>query len=270
MNKNIVIVGLNSFIGRQLYLKLIEESLSVKIISHVNIDEIDFTDLDYVINCALHPDYKCYNYNVDKDIDLKIAQKAADNNVNYIMFSTRRVYGSTDELKRFNENTVCNPVDFYGQNKLISESSILKLSDKNIILRGSNIFGFEYKRKSFMGFFMNQLKDNGSINIDVSPYTIRDIIRIDDVTRLVYLIIKSQIYGVYNLSTSTGEKVGNVANYLIKGFGSGDLVSTSKQLKDQFILDNVKLLSALNIHSSYIKTDYESTIEEMGRILCKI
>jgi dTDP-4-dehydrorhamnose reductase/UDP-glucose 4-epimerase len=183
------------------------------------------------------------------------------------MFSSRKVYGSNNDLLFYTEDSPINPNDHYGLNKAYTENTIKSERDKNIILRASNVFGLEYQRKSYMGFLMNQLKDSSNIEIDVSPYTTRDFISVQDVSKLVNLIVEKEIKGTYNLSSGYGEMVGSTADYLIKGYGSGSLISKSKERKDQFILDNTKLLNALNIDMEF---DIENQMIKLGEQLCKI
>ena len=262
--KKILLIGMNGFIGSHLKMTL-DLHFIVDCISHKNIDGVKYNDYDVIINCSLHPDLRSSSYDEKKDIDLKASRKFKGH---FIMFSSRKVYGSFDDLITFTEESQLNPDDHYSTNKVITESKIIAERNNFTILRASNVFGFEYQRKSFMGYLMNKLKDSGNIEINISPYSKKDFISVFDISAITPTIVEDQIKGVYNFSSGIGELTGNVAKYLIKGYGSGDLISTSKELKDQFILDNSKLLKTLEIE------DYDFDIENwfirMGKRLCKI
>ena len=174
---------------------------------------------------------------------------------------------TTDNLLTYTEESPINPYDYYGWNKSTTEKLLDMEHDNHTILRASNVFGFEYQRKSYMGFLMNQLKDKGNIEIDISPFTTRDFISVQDTSKLINLVVDKEIKGTYNLSSGIGEVVGYTADYLIKGYGGGSLISKSKERKDQFILDNKKLLNALNID---IEFNIEDQIIKLGEQLCRI
>lgn len=262
--KKILLIGKNSFIASKLFFFL-SHNYIIDRISHNLLDDISINNYDFIINCSLHPALRISNYQEDLDIDLKIARKFHGH---YIMFSSRKVYGTSNELLTYTEKSSINPNDYYGHNKFITEEKIRQVKEAYTIFRASNVFGFEYNRISYMGFFMNQLKEKDSILINVSPYTARDIIYIDDVINLINLSLDKKILGTYNLSSNIGELVGNIGNYLIEGYGSGSLLSTSKNLQDQFILSNDKLLQRLDIKE--YNFNYSSVIKELGEQLCKI
>ena len=261
--KKILLVGKNSFICNQLLLELSNTNM-VDCISHQNVDDVKCNDYDSIINCSIHPDYRNQSYSLDKDMDLKISRKFSGH---FIMLSSRKVYGSNDNLLIYSEDSPINPNDYYGWNKSVTEKILDTEHDNHTILRASNVFGFEYQRKSYMGFLMNQLKDKGHIEIDVSPFTTRDFINVKDVAFLVNLVVEKQIKGTYNLSSGFGEMVGYTAEYLIKGYGGGNLISKSKERKDQFIINNQKLLNALDVNMEF---DIENQMIKLGEQLCKI
>ena len=261
--KKILLVGKNSFIGNHLLIDLSITNM-VDCISHLNIDDVKYNDYDVIINCSIHPDYRNQSYSFDKDMDLKISRKFSGH---FIMLSSRKVYGTNDNLLSYTEEFQINPSDYYGWNKSTTEKLLDMEHDNHTILRASNVFGFEYQRKSYMGFLMNQLKNKGNIEIDISPFTTRDFINVEDTSKLINLVVEKEIKGTYNLSSGVGEMVGYTADYLIKGYGSGSLISKSKERKDQFILDNKKLLNALNID---IEFDIENQIIKLGEQLCRI
>jgi len=262
--KKILLVGKNSFIASYFLAKLSDHFI-VDCISHVNINDVKYDDYDLVINCSINPEYRNQSYSLNNDVDLKLSRKFTGH---YIMLSSRKVYGTSDELLSYTEQSNTNPNDHYGHNKLTTELAISSERDNYTILRASNVYGLEYGRNSFMGFLMNQLKDKQYITIDISPYTARDLISVQDIANIVKLTVDTPIRGVYNLSSGEAELVGKLAQYLISGYGKGELVSKSKQLKDQFIISNDKLLNALGIQQYNFNN--QNNIELLGKQLCKI
>jgi hypothetical protein len=73
-------------------------------------------------------------------------------------------------------------------------------------------------------------------------------------------IVEKKPTGIYNLSSSYGTEIGEVARALIEGYGVGKFTE-SGQIKDQFILDNRKLIKELNIELPFLQRKY---IKKLG------
>ena len=205
------------------------------------------------------------SYRTRYDLDVETGKIAMENGCHYVMMSTRKVYGGHTELESFTEESPLDPYDHYSENKMISEQRLTSFGDNVTILRGSNIFGFEYGRQSFMGYCMTQLKDYGIVTYEYDPELKRDFIDIDTVCKVLKKVAEVKPKGIYNLSSNTGLEIGNVTKYLIKGYGEGKIVVSSQEVEEQFILDNSKLEKALNINIGPF--DFDNIIYELGKKL---
>jgi len=256
-----LIVGKNSFIGRAFF----HHTKNVDIVSYNDLDKMDLSKYNSILNCAIMPEYKIESRKQSNDIDLKVALLAQKNKCHYIMLSTRKVYGTTDDLQISNEESALSPTDYYGDNKAKTEDLIMHIGLPSVtILRASNVYGFEYGRNSFMGFCMNQLKDTDKILYSISPETKRDFISIKSVCKVLTRVAQQQPHGIYNLSSNYGLPIGDVARSLIEGYESGEFISTGHEIKDQFILDNTKLTQKLNIELPIFQRKY---IKKLGEKL---
>lgn len=256
-----LIVGNSSFVGNELF-----KIKQYDIVSYKNIHHIDFSNYDSVINCALNPVFKTQNYDEKIDVDFEIAKLAYRNRCHYMMISTRKVYGSSSELKIYTEKSVTNPFDYYSENKLICENKIrTEFGDNSVIIRGSNLFGFELGRQSFMGFCMDQLRHGGKIVFSISENTKRDFIDIEVACQLMDKVIEKKLTGIYNLSSNFGLEIGKVAKNLINGYGKGIFLCTNDIVKEQFIIDNTKLLKKLKVNPNFSNTT--EIIQELGKKL---
>jgi dTDP-4-dehydrorhamnose reductase len=258
-----LIVGKNSFIGKSAYSNI----NNAEKISYQDIDKINLKDYNVILNCSIMDVYKNDVYSEDNDVDIKLARLAEKSGIHYIMISTRKVYGISNSVANYNERSDLNPSDRYSENKLITEFKIKEMMDSYTILRPSNVFGYEPRRKSFMGFCMNQLIDSNKIVYDISANTIRDFIDVDTFTKVVNQICQVKAKGLYNVGSNIGLSVGDVSKYLIKGYGSGNLIADSEKLFDQFILDNTKIKSELGINIDIV--DFEKIIVDLGSKLYK-
>jgi dTDP-4-dehydrorhamnose reductase len=258
-----LIIGKNSFIGKCAYSNI----NNAEKISYQDIDKVNLKDYNVILNCSMMDDYRSSVYTENIDVDIKLARIAEKAKIHYIMISTRKVYGISNSLARYNERSQLNPSDRYSENKLITEYKIKELTDCYTILRPSNVFGYEPRRKSFMGFCMNQLIDTNKIVYDVSANTIRDFIDVNTFSKVLSRICELKAKGLYNVGSNIGLSVGDVSKYLIKGYGSGNLIADSEKLFDQFILDNTKIKSELGINIDIV--DFEKIIVDLGSKLYK-
>jgi nucleoside-diphosphate-sugar epimerase len=257
-----LIVGESSFIGKHLS--------NFDIVSYNNFKYADICKYRTVVNCALNPSYKLDKYDERCDVDFEIGKKAFENNCHFVMLSTSKIYGNSFSLKIYDENSEFLPYDFYSENKLITEDRLLyNFGNKITILRGSNIFGYEYGRNSFLGFCMNQLVDTGIIKYVVSEKIKRDFLFVDDAAFIIEKVCEEKPIGVYNLSSNYGLEIGSIARSLIDGYSyGGKFESDNTKLDRQFILDNSKLKNCLKMNIGPF--DYTKIFKNLGEQLCKI
>jgi len=262
MEKKVLVVGENSFIAKHL--------LTFDKVSYYNFNDVDLSKYDTVINCALNPLFKTNPYSEFIDVDLSVGKRTCESGLHYIMLSTSKVYGDFSELKTFNEFSTCIPYDRHSENKLIAEIKLLSnFPQQTTILRGSNIFGFEYGRNSFMGYCMSQLVNNNSIKLTTDWATQRDFLPVDYAANLIEKICKKKPLGVYNLSSGEGLRIGQLIQWLIDGYKyKASIINTTSVFERQFILDKSKLEKALDIKIGPI--DYETIFYYLGKRLCKI
>lgn len=260
--ERVLVIGENSFIGKHL--------TKFDKVSYKDFNNVNLLNYDVVINCALNPLYKTHEYMENFDVDWEIGQKVCNNGLHYVMLSTSKIYGDSKELLYYAENSEVNPYDYHSENKLTTEIKLLSNYGNNItILRGSNIFGFEYGRNSFVGYCMTKLVNEGIIEYNMSHLVKRDFLYIDDAVNLIEKVCQVKPIGVYNLSSGYALPIGTVANSLIKGYNYGGLLSlTGWDFNRQFVLDNSKLSNILNVKIGPF--DYEKIFEDLGKQLCKI
>jgi nucleoside-diphosphate-sugar epimerase len=256
MNK-ILVIGKNSFIGSN----FARWSKCADIISHTEIDSVDFKNYNAVVNCCISPDYRNSVYDEKNDIDFIVSKKAQKSNIRHVMISSRKVYGTSNELKTYTEDSPINPVDFYSENKFITEEKIRNNLEKYTILRGTNVFGNEYGRKSFMGFCLTQLKDNDKIIFNISGDIKRDFVHVDEVSRILKKVCSVGKNDTYNLSSGYGLTISDISKLLIAGKGSGEF-ECSGPILDQFILSNYKLCHDFDLS---VKKEYTYDILMIGK-----
>jgi dTDP-4-dehydrorhamnose reductase len=264
--KKLLIIGKNSFLGRNLYTAL-KNKTHIRILSLEDFRRLDKKSIkkySHVCNFSINPKYIKFKYKKKNDIDLEILKRIQKSNINYIFISTRKIYQNKKDIK---ENGTKMPQCNYSKNKLITENKIIELFPKNFtILRVSNVLGLKDNsfRKTHVSFIDNYIKylfSNKKIYY-VDDY--KDFITINQFITLFYLIFIKNIRGTYNLSLGKKIYISTLLNWLnYKNMNKKFLVKKNVTLRDSFTLNNSKLLSILKIKIK--KSEVKQFCELIGK-----
>jgi len=251
LSKKILIIGKNSFLATHLYAYL-KKYFSINKISYQKFKTLKLSSIEkytHIINCSIHPNYHNKRYNSKYDIDLNILNKIKDINLKYIFLSTRKVYKEKFNIKENDKiETTCN----YSKNKIKTEKKLLLILKKNlIILRISNILGIKKNLKNkrkihklFLDNYINSTKNKKPSTFDNG---FKDFITIEQFCDVIYKIIKSKIYGIYNLSLGKKIYIKEIVEWLNKPGMQKIIINNNMDKKNSFTLSNNKLSSKLNI-----------------------
>lgn len=237
------VIGMNSFLAQSL--KECAGTQGWNFLSHKQVFEQSdwLKTCSGVINFAFSPEMAARGYNSDLDIDSKIAELITEReHIRYTMVSTRKVYGTFNEPLALREDMELNPDTSYGQAKKEVEqrlSDILPVS-RLTILRPSNIFGKELHRKTFFGYALTRLVTEGKIVYDFNPHVSRDFLSVEKFAQCVVHIMNNPKGGIYNIGAGFGVECGKIVQWLIEGYGQGELVVSDNIIKDAFSLDMTK------------------------------
>lgn len=256
----LLIVGKNSFISNHVIGNVTRISLS-------DISNINLKEYDTLLNCSIHENFRESSYDEKYDFDYAVAKEAYENDLHYVMLSSRKVYGSSNELVIYSEQSKTNPDSFYGENKLISEERIRDLFGNHCVLRCSNVFGLEQNRKTFLGFCIDQLLKTNHILFDINQKTQRDFFPVELLGDIVTKVAAKKITGLFNVGSNFGLQIDRVPLNLIEGYQKGTFSCTGIDKKDQFVLDNQKIKKELDLE---INIDFDNHIRNIGKKLCKI
>ena len=256
MKKKILIIGVNSFIGNNLYIFL-KKKFDIRIIHYKDFIQLNvktLIDVTYIINCASNKRYVKKKYSKKNDFGIKIAEKIIDSKCKLIFFSTRKIYQIDDNIR---ENSKLNPKCNYSINKLITEKKLNKILNKKVlILRISNLIGLNnssnLKNKihnTFIDHFFLNINKNKIFN-NFKNY--KDFISIDKFNEIIFKLIKKNVVGIYNVSL--GQKV--YLNELISNLNFHNqnkckIVNIPEKFNnDCFYLNNKKLLKTIDVKIS--------------------
>ena len=243
---SVVVVGKNSFIGQHL-----QETPACKSWTFLTHEEAlaaqeTLRSVDILINCAFSPKLYDGEYQPEEDIDSRLAEIIKESDTHYVMLSSRMVYG---EQEHVSEQTEPSPATPYGRNKLQIEQQLTDiLGDGRLcILRCTNIFGFEYGRRFFFGQMLTTLKEKDKIVFDMAPATKKDFLPVDVLCATLTRITERKIAGIYNAGSGIATTCGDVAGWVIEGYGQGILEVTDETVKGQFFMDVSKITQALEL-----------------------
>jgi nucleoside-diphosphate-sugar epimerase len=212
-----------------------------------------------VINFATEPRVRDGSFS---NLDHKYARIAKERGAAYIMLSSRTVYGIPEDPAEFLEQTPPHKTMLpYGHAKRLIEEDLIQNFDHVTILRLSNIFGFEYNpnqpRPTFLGVMLKNLKESGTITFNMSSQTQRDFLPVSIFTDWLNIILRDPQPGIYNLGAGFGTAVGDIAKWVIEGYGTGRLKNTKPDVIDSFVLNMAhtrKTYSLPRLYSDNIRT----------------
>ena len=248
MKSSILVIGRSSILAKGFVAQ--NPDLLIRQVGHDDIDEPGLFDgVKVLINFAFAPEFYLQPYTRLYDIDLRIAERIAHHSIHYIMISSRKVY-SPEAQWNAAEISMTSGMDVYGRNKVEIESALNRILGSSLtVLRPGNIIGFERVsgRQRFGSFLLNQLAEKGSIELNISPNTRRDIVPLDYFSKILRFFCQHNMPGVFNIGAGESCSVGEVANWIIQGFGRGGVNVTSSIEVDNFQLNSSKLIKLTNL-----------------------
>ena len=246
----ILIIGKNSFIGSNVHYFL-KTKYSSKIQSFKENIKKKLHIYDYIINCSINPKYIKHKYDEKNDFDLKIIKKIKGTKTKFIFLSTRKIYFTSPNIK---ENSKKSLLNNYEKNKYITENKINKLHKKNsVILRISNLIGLRKKntRKRHLTYvdYLIKMLNKGKLCKNNRRY--KDFLDIGTFSKIIYLVIKNNIFGTYNVSIGKKIYLDEINQWILHYY------KHKKKLKiynldnendnESFFLNNSKLFKKINL-----------------------
>ena len=240
----IILLGGGSFIARAVARVALERGLECLQLEHnASLDAL--TASDRLVNFAISPSYRAGDTARSEDYDLKAAQAAAKAGAWFGMLSTRRVYAAAHRWNASESQPAAGDETPYGRNKARSEQAVREaLQGRAGIFRLSNVFGYEYdpehRRRSFLATLLTTLKRENRIVFDMHPDTRRDFIPVEGCAWLLLDRILDGTTGIYNLGSGGPLRCGDLADWIMDGYGQGFLDSGHYHVHDEFFLDMTK------------------------------
>ena len=231
--KNILITGISGFIGSRLSKQLLNnghyivgldfnepkhDSFNKFIqvdISKINLDNINLKNIDVIVHAAAQSGgYKSlgepeldFNWNCVGSFNIAmLAKKLKVKKVIYL--SSMSVYGNNLSV---DENTLPNPISYYGASKLCGESYFKIIKEHNeipfVILRLFATYGsgqdLKNMHQGILSIYLSQALKGNTISITGKKDRIRELVHVNDVLKIIINAIdqnklNNQIFNVTN------------------------------------------------------------------------
>jgi UDP-glucose 4-epimerase len=258
--KKVLVIGKNSFLASN-FIARNSEKFEITGISHgEDLNALDLDEFSGVVNMAYDPDYFKTKYAVSRDFDVHVAKALKGKRPHFFMMSSRKVYGAIPPFP-VDESAPLVATDPYGANKAITEAEVQRILGANCtILRIANIFGFERGRHTFLGVALTKLKEENRIVLDVSPFTMRDFLPVESFADMLGDVVEASPGGIFNMGSSQALPIGQIALWIIEGYGSGELVVNATGERDRFLLSCEKLHKAVGSTQKHMVDMHQSCI----------
>lgn len=261
--KPITIIGKNSYLARHFLATKVNSNIIA--VPHDAVGDIKLSQTECIINFAYPGAYMTDTYEPANDVDRAIIDRLKGSDIHFIMISSRKVYDQACPCP-WDETSTLAGQDVYGQNKVVTEEYIREhRAGQHTILRLGNIIETEPGRHTFMGIALDTLKREGRIKLNAHPGTKRDFLPVAKFAAALARVIQERPVGTYNLASGLQTSVGDVASWIIEGFGAGQVVSTDNAQRDAFVLDVVRLQSIIGPICT--RSDIREACMESGRRL---
>lgn len=256
--QKIVIIGSNSYIATGIEKFFADDEVS-SISYHDWQENIEILrQADYILNFAIHPEFSRREMTEDEILDIEIAKAIKDTNAKFVFMSSRKVYGTTKDCIIHKESDELKGFDFYSINKIKTERALQNiLGNKAVILRIANVLGEPVSRmgyKTFIGWICENYLQNGKLNVNQNVEAEKDFVTKEFIHQSISAIIHKNLTGIYNISSGFGTDVKKVLTGYV-GTKNLILLPHREERKDQFILDNSKLIEATGLSMSTIDID---------------
>lgn len=253
-DKNYKIIG----VARR-KIKTLQNKKRKTVIQNLEKELVINSSIDAIIHCAeKNPLSSLKNYKKNKIIAKNLIKFSLKNKVKKIIFlSSITVYGKIKK-KIINENYKKNKPNLYGQQKIKSESILLKkykdLSVISLRLPGILVLNTKLKKTLIMSI-INKANSNKKINIYNPEENFNNVLDTLELFNVIKKILDRKIKknSIYNLSASKPIKFFNMVNFIIKKMKSKSNIKTIFNFKKSFIISNKKFSRDYNFTFSTTK-----------------
>ena len=147
-----------------------------------------------------------------KELSLGVLDHLLSKGYSKVIYASSSVLYSDKILTPQDEFSAVYPTDIYSSLKLTSEHNVL--SHGGIVARISNVYGSQMPATNVISDILGQLNSPYPILLN-NVFPVRDFIHIDDVCEAFLRFVVKDVSGVFNVGTSVGTAIGDLAKLLL-------------------------------------------------------
>lgn len=154
--------------------------------------------------------------------------------------NARLVYISTDYVfdgaeGPYMEYAEVNPLSVYAKHKLEGELLVLKSSDKNLVLRVTNVYGNEERNKNFVSRIIGQCLNAQKLILKLPQDQYATPVNAWDIARAMCLLLKDEHAGIFHIASTDWMNRVELALNVLKYFPDAeyDLIPVTTEIMNQ-------------------------------------
>jgi len=256
--KIVILIGNKSFIQLNLFNHL-KKNYIVKMIKYRDISVSNISKADFLVNFSNSKSFYEKKYSKKNDRNFKIANIIKNSKTIFFLLSSRVVYSQKLNLS---EKSKLAPINIYGQNCLKSEKFCKdKLKRRLVILRLSNVFGYETgkkKKPSLVSIILKGIKKR-KIIFDNNYHLIKDFLPIKILCLYFEKLFSFKSKGTFNVGSGIPLPVNKFVNSIVDNKKIKIIIKNKKRFKDKnycFNIHKIKKFTGVKINRVVLKEQF--------------
>ncbi len=197
----LTVIGAKGFIGSAITALARARSFDVVAASHDNIPNGSLGTVVYCSGLAWGSEeqpLQAYRLHVCAPLELLMSSKYD----RFVYVSSTRVYAGAASTKE-DEKLAAFPAEreaTYPASKVAGEAVVLAASERNIVVRLSNVYGLNFRARIFLSDILRQAIETGRIELRTDLASSKDYVSVEDVADVLLRIARGGLERIYNLA----------------------------------------------------------------------
>jgi dTDP-4-dehydrorhamnose reductase len=224
---------------------------------------LDSVDPRVVVNCAAMTDVDACERSPEQAHEInaiapkRMAQSCSERNVAFVHVSTDYIFDGTSN-ERYLEEDDPNPIQVYGQSKLVGEQDVRLVHDSSLIIRPSFVYGVNRSKdiptvEGFPAWVHSQLVDGEELGLFTDQYVTPS--RAGNTAEAMLDLILAEVSGTYHIA----------AQSCITPLEFGRIIASELELRGQFTKSSLKVVDRVAERPSHTCLSVEKLETQLGR-----
>jgi dTDP-4-dehydrorhamnose reductase len=170
-----------------------------------NADIINFAP-DIIVHCGAMTHVDACETSIEESYS-----KTVQSTINLLTLAkklkAKLVYLSTDYVfdgmqGPYSENDKVNPLSIYAKHKLEAEQMVLAHHENHLVLRITNVYGFEIRNKNFVARIIEQCKNNQTLTLQLPQDQYATPVNALDVAKAMWCLLQDNKNGIYHIAST--------------------------------------------------------------------